>query len=60
MAGRELPHAMMMMIPEPWENHESMDAERKAFYEYNSCLIETVGWPGLDGVHGRHPHRRVP
>ena len=44
MAGRELPHAMMMMIPEPWENHESMDAERKAFYEYNSCLIEP--WDG--------------
>ena len=30
MAGRELPHAMMMMIPEPWENHESMDAENAA------------------------------
>ena len=44
MAGRELPHAMMMMIPEPWENHESMDTERKAFYEYNSCLIEP--WDG--------------
>ena len=44
MAGRELPHAMMMMIPEPWENHESMDTERRAFYEYNSCLIEP--WDG--------------
>ena len=44
MAGRELPHAMMMMIPEPWENHESMDAERSAFYEFNSCLIEP--WDG--------------
>ena len=44
MAGRELPHTMMMMIPEPWENHESMDAERKAFYEYHSCLIEP--WDG--------------
>src|ERR1019366_1619983 len=44
MAGRELPHAMMMMIPEPWENHESMDAERRAFYEYHSCLIEP--WDG--------------
>ena len=31
MAGRELPHAMMMMIPEPWENHESMDPERARF-----------------------------
>jgi len=44
LAGRELPHAMMMMIPEPWENHESMDAERKAFYEFHSCLMEP--WDG--------------
>jgi glutamate synthase (ferredoxin) len=44
MAGRELPHTMMMMIPEPWENHESMDAERRAFYEFNSCLMEP--WDG--------------
>src|ERR1035437_2969107 len=44
MAGRELPHAMMMMIPEPCENHDSMDAERRAFYEYHSCLIEP--WDG--------------
>jgi glutamate synthase domain-containing protein 2/glutamate synthase domain-containing protein 1/glutamate synthase domain-containing protein 3 len=44
LAGRELPHAMMMMIPEPWENHESMDPARKAFYEYHSCLIEP--WDG--------------
>ncbi len=43
-SGRELPHAMMMMIPEPWENHESMDAERRAFYEFHSCLIEP--WDG--------------
>jgi glutamate synthase (ferredoxin) len=44
MAGRELPHAMMMMIPEPWENHESMDPARRAFYEFHSCLIEP--WDG--------------
>jgi len=44
MAGRELPHTMMMMIPEPWENHESMDVERRAFYEFHSCLIEP--WDG--------------
>jgi glutamate synthase (ferredoxin) len=35
---------MMMMIPEPWENHESMDAERRAFYEFHSCLMEP--WDG--------------
>ena len=44
MAGRELPHAVMMMIPEPWENHESMLPEKRAFYEYHSCLMEP--WDG--------------
>src|SRR5450432_2269410 len=48
MAGRELPHAMMMMIPEPWENHESMNAERRAFYEFHSCLMEP--WDGPASV----------
>ncbi len=44
LAGRSLPHAIMMMIPEPWANHESMSAEKKAFYEYHSCLMEP--WDG--------------
>jgi glutamate synthase (ferredoxin) len=44
MAGRSLPHAVMMMIPEPWTNHESMSDEKKAFYEYHSCLMEP--WDG--------------
>jgi glutamate synthase domain-containing protein 2/glutamate synthase domain-containing protein 1/glutamate synthase domain-containing protein 3 len=44
LAGRSLPHAMMMMIPEPWSKHESMSAEKKAFYEYHSCLMEP--WDG--------------
>jgi glutamate synthase (ferredoxin) len=44
LAGRSLPHAMMMMIPEPWTKHESMDAQKKAFYEYHSCLMEP--WDG--------------
>ncbi|MEI8342991.1 MAG: glutamate synthase subunit alpha, partial [Verrucomicrobiota bacterium] len=44
MGGRSLPHAVMMMIPEPWENHESMSAEKRAFYEYHSCLMEP--WDG--------------
>ncbi len=42
--GRSLPHAVMMMIPEPWANHESMSDEKKAFYEYHSCLMEP--WDG--------------
>ncbi len=44
MSGRSLPHAILMMIPEPWSNHESMSAERKAFYEYHSSLMEP--WDG--------------
>src|SRR5664280_3802594 len=40
LAGRSLPHAMMMMIPEPWSKHESMEDGRKAFYQYHSCLME--------------------
>ena len=44
MSGRSLPHAMMMMIPEPWENHESMSAEMKAFYQYHACMMEP--WDG--------------
>jgi glutamate synthase (NADPH) large chain len=44
MAGRPLPHAIMMMIPEPWSGDETMSAEKKAFYEYHSCLMEP--WDG--------------
>jgi glutamate synthase domain-containing protein 2/glutamate synthase domain-containing protein 1/glutamate synthase domain-containing protein 3 len=44
LSGRSLPHAMMMMIPEPWSGHESMSEEKKAFYEYHSCLMEP--WDG--------------
>ena len=44
LAGRPLAHAMMMMIPEPWSNHESMDDDRRAFYQYHSCLMEP--WDG--------------
>jgi glutamate synthase (ferredoxin) len=44
MAGRPLPHAIMMMIPEPWENHEAMTPELRAFYEYHACLMEA--WDG--------------
>lgn len=44
LAGRPLPHAMMMMIPEPWSNHQTMDDQRRAFYQYHSCLMEP--WDG--------------
>jgi glutamate synthase (ferredoxin) len=44
MAGRPLPHAVLMMIPEAWSGHETMDEDRKAFYEYHGCLMEP--WDG--------------
>ncbi|WP_408648847.1 glutamate synthase large subunit [Tumidithrix elongata] len=44
LAGRSLPHAMMMMVPEPWTAHESMSDAKKAFYKYHSCLMEP--WDG--------------
>jgi glutamate synthase (NADPH) large chain len=48
LAGRPLPLAMMMLIPEAWQGHESMSAERRAFYEYHSCLMEP--WDGPASV----------
>ena len=42
--GRSLPHAVMMMIPEAWQKHESMSDTKKAFYEYHACLMEP--WDG--------------
>src|SRR5690349_10531334 len=44
LAGRSLPHAVLMMIPEAWENHREMDARRRAFYEFHSMLMEP--WDG--------------
>ena len=44
LGGRSLPHAILMMIPEPWENHEEMDADRRAFYQFHSTLMEP--WDG--------------
>jgi glutamate synthase (ferredoxin) len=44
MAGRPLPLAVLMMIPEAWSGHETMDDERRAFYEYHACLMEP--WDG--------------
>ena len=47
-SGYELPHAMMMLIPEAWENHESMSQAKKDFYRYHSCLMEP--WDGPASV----------
>ena len=47
-SGYSLPHAMMMLIPEAWENHESMSQAKKDFYRYHSCLMEP--WDGPASV----------
>jgi glutamate synthase (NADPH/NADH) large chain len=44
LGGRSLPHAVLMMIPEAWENHEEMDPARRAFYKFHSTFMEP--WDG--------------
>ncbi|WP_344678649.1 glutamate synthase large subunit, partial [Saccharopolyspora taberi] len=44
LGGRSLPHAVLMMIPEAWENHAEMDPKRKAFYQFHASLMEP--WDG--------------
>ena len=48
LGGRSLPHAVLMMIPEAWENHETMDADKRAFYRFHSSLMEP--WDGPASV----------
>ncbi|MEC8134166.1 MAG: glutamate synthase central domain-containing protein, partial [Bacteroidota bacterium] len=48
MTGRSLPEIMMMLIPEAWEKNDEMSATKRAFYEYNSCLMEP--WDGPASV----------
>ena len=47
MTGRDLDHAMSMLIPEAWEQHETMPQEKKDFYEYHSCLMEAWDGPAM-------------
>lgn len=53
-SGRSLPHAMMMMVPEPWEQLPDMPADRRAFYDYHAGLMEQWDGPAAmaftDGV----------
>lgn len=49
LSGRSLPQVAMMMVPEPWSNHDSMDADKKAFYEYHSTLMEPWDGPAAMG-----------
>lgn len=48
LGGRSLPHAVLMMIPEAWEHHESMDPAQRAFYKYHASLMEP--WDGPASV----------
>jgi glutamate synthase (NADPH) large chain len=47
LGGRSLPHAVLMMIPEPWENHEGMTPQRRAFYQFHAALMEPWDGPAL-------------
>ncbi len=47
LGGRSLPHAVLMMIPEPWENNEQMDPARRDFYRFHSALMEPWDGPAL-------------
>ena len=48
LGGRALPHAVLMMIPEAWENHDSMDPAKRAFYQFHASLMEP--WDGPASV----------
>ena len=48
MGGRSLPHSVLMMIPEAWENHAEMDEKRRAFYRFHSAMMEP--WDGPAAV----------
>ncbi|HUA40352.1 MAG TPA: glutamate synthase large subunit [Streptosporangiaceae bacterium] len=47
LGGRSLPHAVLMMIPEPWENNFSMDPARREFYRFHASLMEPWDGPAL-------------
>jgi glutamate synthase domain-containing protein 1 len=59
LAGRELPEAILMMVPEAWENRDDMDADLRAYYEFNSFLLEPWDGPAsLAFTDGRPQDRR--
>lgn len=47
LTGRDLPHAMMMMVPEAWSGDDAMESEKKDFYDYHSCIMEPWDGPAL-------------
>ena len=67
LGGRSLPHAVLMMIPEAWENHDSMDPARRAFYQFHATIMEPWDGPACvtftDGIarrRGPRPQRTAP
>jgi len=48
-SGYSLPHAMMMLVPEAWENHETMSQAKRDFYRYHTCLMEAWDGPASIG-----------
>ena len=58
MTGRSLPHAILMMIPEPWQNHDEHVARAQGVLRVPLVADGAVGRPGVDRVHRRHGHRR--
>ena len=67
LAGRPLPHAVLMMIPEAWENHAEMDPARRAFYGFHASLDGALGRAGGHRLHrrdrggrGARPQRPAP
>ncbi len=49
LAGYSLPHAVMMTVPEPWQKHQTMSAEKEAFYRFHSCMMEPWDGPASIG-----------
>ena len=58
MAGRSLPHAILMMIPEPWSGNEAMARRAEGVLRVPLVADGAVGRPGLDRLHRRHGDRR--
>ncbi|MGQ4515980.1 glutamate synthase large subunit [Streptomyces sp. DW26H14] len=47
LGGRSLPHSVLMMVPEAWENNDAMDASRRAFYQYHATMMEPWDGPAV-------------
>ncbi len=58
LAGRPIWHAVLMMIPEAWENHATMSAEKRAFYRFHASMLEASGRTCVDCLHRWDGHWR--